>query len=39
MYGSPRVQAKLKELGNYCFRKRVARLMKENGIAAKMRKN
>ena len=35
LYGSPRVHAKLKELGNFCSRKRVARLMKENGIAAK----
>jgi len=33
------VHANLKELGNICSRKRVARLMKENGIAAKMRKN
>lgn len=39
MYGSPRVHAKLKQLGEKCSRKKVARLMRENGIAAKMRRN
>jgi putative transposase len=39
MYGSPRIQAKLCKLGIKCSRKRTARLMKENGIAAKMRKS
>jgi transposase InsO family protein len=34
-YGSPRVHAELKEAGERCSRKRVARLMRLNGIAAK----
>ncbi len=37
-YGSPRVHAKLVELGEKCSRPRVARLMKKSGIAAKMKK-
>lgn len=34
-YGSPRVHQDLQELGIRCGRKRVARLMRENGIRAK----
>lgn len=34
-YGSPRVHQDLQELGIHCGRKRVARLMRENGIRAK----
>ena len=34
-YGSPRVHQDLQELGICCGRKRVARLMRENGIRAK----
>ncbi len=34
-YGSPRVHEDLQELGIRCGRKRVARLMRENGIRAK----
>ena len=37
-YGSPRVQADLKEKGIKCGKKRVARLMKKNGIHAKTKK-
>lgn len=39
MYGSPRVQGKLNHMGIRCSRKRVAKLMKKNGLAAKMRKS
>jgi len=39
VYGSPRVHAKLCRLGISCSRKRVAKLMKNHGIAAKMRKS
>lgn len=34
-YGSPRIHAELKEQGEQCSRKRVARIMHENGIEAK----
>jgi putative transposase len=37
-YGSPRIHAELCEQGETCSRKRVAKLMKQAGIAAKMRK-
>lgn len=37
-YGSPRVHAELKANGETCSRRRVARLMKKHGIAAKMAK-
>ena len=37
-YGSPRVHKKLQQQGNQCSRKRVARLMKQASIQAKMRK-
>ena len=37
-YGSPRVQAKLKDRGETCSRRRVARLMQKAGLQAKMRK-
>ena len=37
-YGSPRIHAELKEQGETCSRQRVARLMKQAGIAAKMTK-
>ncbi len=37
-YGSPRIHAELKERGYRCGRHRVARLMRENGIEAKMRR-
>ena len=35
-YGSPRITAELKRQGMYCNKKRVARLMNKNGIAARM---
>ena len=35
-YGSPRIHAELKFKGEICSRKRVARLMKKEGIKAKM---
>ena len=35
-YGSPRIHAELKDKGHRCGRHRVARLMRENGIEAKM---
>lgn len=35
-YGSPRIHAELKDGGEVCSRKRVARLMKRHGIEAKM---
>jgi putative transposase len=34
VYGSPRIHAELKERGVRCARKRIARLMREGGIAA-----
>ncbi len=37
-YGSPRIYAELREMGETCSRKRVARIMKSAGIAAKMNK-
>jgi putative transposase len=37
-YGSPRIHAELKEQGETCSRSRVARLMKQARIAAKMKK-
>jgi len=37
-YGSPRIHAELKDKGDGCSRKRVARLMKSHGIVAKMSK-
>ncbi len=39
MYGSPRIHAKIQRLGKKCSRKRVAKLMRERGIVAKMRKS
>lgn len=38
VYGSPRIHAVLKEQGVHCARKRVARLMREQGINAKPRR-
>lgn len=38
VYGSPRIHNELKDQGESCSRKRVAKLMKEEGIQAKMRK-
>jgi transposase InsO family protein len=38
VYGSPRVHNELKRQGKRCSRKRVAKLMREEGIQAKMRK-
>ena len=35
-YGSPRIHAELKDQGESCSRKRIARLMKRAGIMAKM---
>jgi len=37
-YGSPRIFSELREAGEKCSRKRVAKIMKKNGIAAKMKK-
>ena len=37
-YGSPRIHAELSAQGEACCRKRVARLMKDAGVQAKMRK-
>lgn len=37
-YGSPRITAELNEIGFKCGRNRVARLMKANGIRAKIRR-
>lgn len=39
MYGSPRIHGKMRNLGISCSRKRVAKLMRKQGIAAKMRKS
>jgi transposase InsO family protein len=35
LYGSPRIHAELKAQGERCGRKRIARIMRENGIKAK----
>ncbi len=35
IYGSPRIHAELRDQGIYCSRKRVARLMRDNGLRAK----
>ena len=37
-YGSPRIHAVLKQKGEDCSRKRVAKIMREHGIQAKIRK-
>jgi putative transposase len=37
-YGSPRIHAELREKGETCSRKRVSKIMKRSGIAAKMKK-
>lgn len=37
-YGSPRISAELRAMGETCSRKRVARMMKVAGMAAKMKK-
>jgi transposase InsO family protein len=37
-YGSPRIHAELREDGETCSRKRVAKMMKKEGIVAKMKK-
>ena len=37
-YGSPRVHATMKNNGETCCQKRVAKLMKQEGLQAKMRK-
>ena len=37
-YGSPRIYAELREEGERCSRKRVSRIMKMAGVAAKMKK-
>ncbi len=37
VYGSPRIQASLRAEGEHCWRKRVARLMREQGLSAKRR--
>jgi transposase InsO family protein len=38
VYGSPRIHEELKNQGERCSRRRVAKLMKREGIQAKMRK-
>jgi len=38
IYGSPRIHAELRAQGETCSRKRVARLMKKEGIEAKMKR-
>ena len=38
IYGSPRVHNELKKQGERCSRRRIAKLMREEGIQAKMRK-
>jgi len=38
VYGSPRIHAVLKKQGKKCSRKRVAKIMKQNGIRAKTQK-
>ena len=38
VYGSPRVHAELKEQGVHCARKRIARLMREQGITPKRKR-
>ncbi len=37
VYGSPRIHAALRAEGQHCGRKRVARLMREQGLSAKRR--
>lgn len=37
-YGSPRIHAELQESGETCSRKRIAKIMKKEGIEAKMKK-
>jgi len=37
-YGSPRIYKELKSQGEPCSRKRVSKIMRENGIVAKMKK-
>lgn len=37
-YGSPRIHAELRENGELCSRKRIARIMRKAGMAAKMKK-
>jgi putative transposase len=37
VYGSPRIHAALRAEGHHCGRKRVARLMREQGLSAKRR--
>lgn len=37
-YGSPRIFAELRDNGKTCSRKRIARIMKNNGIASKNEK-
>jgi len=37
LYGSPRIQAALRQQGLYCSRKRVARLMRQHGIHSRRR--
>lgn len=39
MYGSPRIHGRMNHLGINCSRKRVAKLMRKLGLAAKMRKS
>lgn len=37
-YGSPRIYAELREMGENCSRKRVSKIMRSSGIAAKMKR-
>jgi putative transposase len=37
-YGSPRIHLDLQDMGHHCSKKRVARIMRENGICVRLKK-